>query len=307
MRDNNIDIKLSIPPEAAGKRLDQALSQLLPDYSRARIQDWILQGNVLLDGSKCRPKDKVKGNEQVEIQLELQPEGEWLPQDIPIDVVYADDDIIVVNKPIGLVVHPGAGVPDGTLVNALLHYDKNLEKLPRAGIVHRLDKDTSGLLVVARSIKAHTSLIGQLQTKSMQREYDAIVNGEMISGGTVNANIGRNPKNRLKMAVVEGGKPAVTHYRVKEKFAKYTYIHCQLETGRTHQIRVHMAHIGHPLLGDALYGIRGDSLKQKLRRQALHAVRLTLKHPANGEEMTFEAPLPKDMQEILEILRHDQS
>lgn len=305
MRDNHIDIKLSIPNELAGKRLDQALSQLLADYSRARIQEWIHEGSVLIDGKEWKPKDKVKGDEQVIIDVALEPEGEWLPQDIPVDVIYEDEDIIVVNKPVGLVVHPGAGVPDGTLVNALLYYDINLQKLPRAGIVHRLDKDTSGLLVIARSIRAHTSLIEQLQSKSMQREYDAIANGKIMSDGTVEASIGRNPKNRLKMAVVNGGKPAVTHYKVKEKFEKYTYVHCQLETGRTHQIRVHMAHIGHPLLGDATYGIKSDKLKQKLRRQALHAAQLTLVHPGTGVTMTFKAPLPEDIQAILELLRND--
>ncbi len=307
MRDNNIAIKLSIPDEKAGMRLDQALSQLLSDYSRARIQQWIHDGNVLLDGKTCKPRDKVSGSEEVSIDVELEPEGQWLPQDIPLEIIYEDEDIIVVNKPIGLIVHPGAGVPDGTLVNALLHYDINLQKLPRAGIVHRLDKDTSGLLVIARSIRAHTSLIDQLQTKTMQREYAAIVNGELSSGGTVDASIGRHPKNRLKMAVVNGGKTAVTHYRIKEQFTKYTYVHCQLETGRTHQIRVHMAHIGHALLGDAVYGTKSDKLKQKLRRQALHAARLTLKHPGTGKAMTFESPLPKDIEEILELLRNDYS
>ncbi len=302
MPDNKLDFKLEIPADLAGKRLDQALSQLLPQYSRARIQQWVQDQSVIVNGVTIKSKDKVNAGDKVEIAVTLTPEGEWLPQDIPLNIIYEDADIIVVNKPAGLVVHPGAGVPDGTLVNALLHYDKTLANVPRAGIVHRLDKDTSGLLVVARSLTAHPHLVEQLQTRTMRREYDCIVNGTLISGGKVDAPVGRHPSNRLKMAVVPNGKPAVTHYRIKRKFEKYTYIHCQLETGRTHQIRVHMAHINHAILGDLLYGPKSYPLQDKIKRQALHAIQLTLQHPRTHETMTFHSELPDDIQHILTCL-----
>jgi 23S rRNA pseudouridine1911/1915/1917 synthase len=302
-----------IPEALAGRRLDQALAELFPSYSRSRLQQWIKAGEVLLNQQPVIARYRVAGGEHVEIDAQLQLETEARPQAIGLDVRFQDEHLLVLNKAAGLVVHPAAGNPDGTLQNALLHYDPQLAALPRAGIVHRLDKDTSGLMVVARSLGAHRSLVAQLQARTVQREYLALVQSVLAAGGTVDAPIGRHPRDRLRMAVVESGKPAVTHYRVVERFAAHTLLRASLETGRTHQIRVHMAHIRCPLVGDPLYGgrqklPRGASaqLRQALsafRRQALHAARLQLLHPATGETVSWEAELPNDFSSLIDVLR----
>jgi len=302
-----------IPETSAGRRLDQVLAELFPSFSRSRLQQWIKAGKVLLNQQPVIARYRVAGGEQVEIRAQLQRQTEVRPQDIPLDIRFQDKHLLVLNKPAGLVVHPAAGNPDGTLQNALLFYDPELASLPRAGIVHRLDKDTSGLMVVARSLSAHKSLVEQLQARSVKREYLALVQSVLAAGGTVDAPIGRHPRDRLRMAVVDSGKPAITHYRVLERFAAHTLVQARLETGRTHQIRVHMAHIRCPLVGDPLYGgrlrlPRGASadLREAIsafRRQALHAVRLQLIHPASGETVGWEVEIPKDFKELLEALR----
>ncbi|MCP3667928.1 MAG: 23S rRNA pseudouridine(1911/1915/1917) synthase RluD [Gammaproteobacteria bacterium] len=307
--------KAQIGADLSGKRLDQALAKLFPDFSRSRLQQWIKQGKVTLDGRPCGVRDKVIGGEWVELEAVQEAQVECHPQNIPLDIVFEDGDLLVVNKPVGLVVHPAAGNPDGTLQNALLHHDPELIHLPRAGIVHRLDKETSGLLVVARTQRSHRSLVEQLQARAFDREYRAIVQGVMTAGGTVDEPIGRHPIHRIRMAVVRDGKPAVTHYRVLERFAAHSFIRVNLETGRTHQIRVHMAHIHYPLVGDPLYAGRlripkgaSEALRQALhgfRHQALHARRLGLEHPSTGEWLQWEAPLPKDVGELLNSLRRD--
>jgi 23S rRNA pseudouridine1911/1915/1917 synthase len=299
----------------AGRRLDQVLAELFADYSRSRLQRWIRDGRVTLDGKPCRAKEKVWGGETIRLQPVMEEEVDAKAQAIPLDILFEDETLLVVNKPAGLVVHPAAGNPDGTLLNALLHHQPHLSQLPRAGIVHRLDKETSGLLVVAKTLQAQTSLVAQLQARSVKREYRAIAQGVMTAGGHIDEPIGRHPVNRLKMAVIDSGKPAVTHYRVLERFRAHTYLRVNLETGRTHQIRVHLAHIRHPLLGDPLYGghLRlpagaSEPLRTALRqfhRQALHALRLALQHPQSGEIMSWEAPLPDDMQRLLVLLAED--
>jgi 23S rRNA pseudouridine1911/1915/1917 synthase len=304
-----------VPETLGGQRLDQALARLFPDYSRARLQQWIKSGQVLVDGKQLRPKDKVLGGEHVEVQATTEQEVTWQAQPIPLEIVYEDADILVINKPAGLVVHPASGNPDGTLVNALLNHAPELEQVPRAGIIHRLDKETSGLLVVARNLKAQKKLVELLQARIMKRQYQAVICGIMPSGGTVEAPIGRHPVDRKRMAVVANGKQAITHYRVIQRYRAHTHIRVDLETGRTHQIRVHMAHIRHPLVGDPVYGQRlripPDSSEQMIetlrgfRRQALHAARLGLEHPATGEHMEWEAPLPEDMVRLLEVLQQD--
>jgi 23S rRNA pseudouridine1911/1915/1917 synthase len=306
-----------IPSEMAGRRLDQALSELFPQYSRSRLQQWIKEGHVLVDGAVLRARDKVWGNEQVQVTVVVEEEVEARPENIPLQIVYQDDAIVVINKPVGMVVHPAAGNRDGTLLNALLHHFPKAVNVPRAGIVHRLDKDTSGLLVIARSLAAHTALVEQLQARKVEREYDAIVIGVMVAGGTIDAPIGRHSVDRKRMAVVPGGKEAVTHYRVVERFRGHTYIKAYLETGRTHQIRVHMSSIHHPLVGDTVYGGRlripaGSSpelraMLKNFRRQALHAARLKLIHPITQELMQWTASWPEDMQALLTVLREDCS
>ncbi|MCH9711176.1 MAG: 23S rRNA pseudouridine(1911/1915/1917) synthase RluD [Proteobacteria bacterium] len=307
-------LNIVIPDRLIGQRIDSALAAMLPDYSRSKITAWVRSGKALLNNKTFKPKEKVLGGEVIALTLVKEKSNAWLGEDIDIDVVYEDDDIIVVNKPVGLVTHPGAGNWTGTLANALLHYEPSLATLDRAGIVHRLDKNTSGLMVVARSELAQKNLVEQLQTHAVSREYSAIVYGHMISGGTVDAPIGRDPKDRIRQAVVEEGegKEAVTHYRVIDRFAHHTHVKCILETGRTHQIRVHMSHIEHPLIADPMYGgkIRfpkkaDEKLKEvlkKFNRQALHAKNLTLSHPITGEEMSWKAPLPKDLQDLLQAL-----
>jgi 23S rRNA pseudouridine1911/1915/1917 synthase len=308
-------LELEVPENAMGMRLDQLLAEQFSDYSRSRIQRWIKQGFVLKDGESCRPKDKVLGGECLRIYPVLEEEVTDRPEAIPLDILYEDDTLLVVNKPAGMVVHPAAGNPSGTLMNGLLGHESSLAQVPRAGIVHRLDKETSGLLVVAKTLQAQNDLVQQLQERSVKREYRAVVQGVMTAGGKVDAPIARHPVNRLRMAVIDSGKPAVTHYRVLQRFRAHSYLKVNLETGRTHQIRVHMAHIHYPLVGDPLYGGRlklpagaGDPLIQCLRgfrRQALHAQRLSLSHPRSGETMQWEAPLPEDMQQLLQALQED--
>lgn len=312
----NIELQATIPDTLNGSRLDQALAQLFPQYSRSQLQQWIKQNAVTINTKPCtKPREKVTEGQIIHIDATLEDKENWAGEDIPLTILYEDKHLIVLNKPAGIVVHPGAGNPDKTLVNALLHYAPELKKLPRGGIVHRLDKDTSGVMMVARTLEAHHALVQALQAREVSREYEAIVLGVMIAGGTVNEPMGRHPRARTKMAVVKSGKHAVTHYRVMEKFRAHTHVHINLETGRTHQIRVHLSHINYPLVGDPVYGKhRGfpstlsEPLKQALKsfkRQALHAKRLTFQHPTTGETKTFEAPTPDDMQSLLTLLRED--
>jgi 23S rRNA pseudouridine1911/1915/1917 synthase len=314
---HSIQLHCRIPAKYAGQRLDQALAQLWPEYSRARLQQWIKAGYIRVDGRLPRPRDRVAGGELVSGTCPQPAETSAQPQALVLDIRYEDDAIIVLNKPAGLVVHPAAGNPDRTLVNALLHRAPELAALPRAGLVHRLDKDTSGLLVVARSLRAHTSLVAQLQDRTMGREYAAIVQGVVVAGGTVDAPIGRHPIERKRMAIVANGRAAVTHYRVLERFRAHSYLQIRLETGRTHQIRVHMAYIRFPILGDPVYGGRlrippdaspeCATVLREFRRQALHAVRLELTHPASGERLRWQAELPDDMARLVEVLREDSA
>ena len=306
-----------IPDRLIGQRIDSAMAQMLPDYSRSKITTWVRSGGALINGKTFKPKEKILGGEIVTLNIKAEKTNDWKAEDIPLDIVFEDDNIIVVNKPVGLVTHPGAGNWTGTLANALLHYDPSLANLDRAGIVHRLDKNTSGLMVVARSELAQKNLVEQLQTHAVSREYSAIVYGHMISGGTVDEPIGRDPKDRIRQAVVEDGKDAVTHYRVIDRFAHHTHVKAILETGRTHQIRVHLSYIGHPLIADPMYGgkIRfpkkaDDHLKnalKKFNRQALHAKKLTLTHPITFEQMSWKAPLPQDLQDLLKVLQEFDS
>jgi 23S rRNA pseudouridine1911/1915/1917 synthase len=304
-----------IPSEFSGKRLDQALALLFPEHSRARLQSWIKANQVQVNGVFLRGKDKIQGGELIEINAEIAVTETWQAQALPLQVVYEDEYLLVINKPMGLVVHPAIGNPDKTLLNALLHHCPTLATLPRAGIIHRLDKDTSGLLVIAKTLQTHTYLVNELQSRHIHREYETIVNGVMTAGGTVDAPIGRHPTHRTKMAVTNNGKPALTHYRVLKKFRAHTHVHVQLETGRTHQIRVHMAHIHYPIVGDAAYGGRVylpkqatpqlSEILQHFKRQALHAKQLTLVHPSSQEILKFIAPLPSDMQNLLDELNND--
>ncbi|HET7650020.1 MAG TPA: 23S rRNA pseudouridine(1911/1915/1917) synthase RluD [Gammaproteobacteria bacterium] len=304
-----------IPAELAGHRLDQALAQLFPGYSRSRLTQWIKEGQVTLDQRIPRPRDIVMGGQHVRIVAAEEPVEGVEPEALPLNLIYEDAALIIVNKPAGLVVHPGAGNAAGTLQNALLHHAPELINVPRCGLVHRLDKDTSGLLAVARTLEAHTRLVAALAAREFEREYEAIVVGVMTGGGTVDAPIARHGVDRKRMSVREGGREAVTHYRVIRRYRAHTHLGVKLETGRTHQIRVHLAHIHHPLLGDPVYGRRlaiprdaNDAFVEALRafrRQALHARRLGLAHPVTGEFMRWDAPLPEDMQHLLQALETD--
>lgn len=309
---DTIRVNAVIPDALANSRLDQAAAQLFPDYSRARLQGWIKSGALTLNRQQARPRDKVLGGEQLELLATLQDEGDWQPQVIDFGLLYEDEALIVLNKPAGLVVHPAAGHADGTLINALLNHCPSLAQLPRAGIVHRLDKDTSGLMVVAKTPAAHHALVKQLQARSVHREYEALVFGRLTGGGVVSEPIGRHPRQRKKMAVVGGGKEAVTHYRLIRRFGHFSHVRCLLETGRTHQIRVHMAHIHHPLIGDPLYAGRPRIPKgasaalidavRAFSRQALHARRLELVHPLSGEAAQWESELPEDFTALRRVL-----
>ncbi len=306
-----------VPLALGGRRFDQAVAVMFPEFSRSRLSGWIKSGALTLDGAPAVPRQVLRGGEDVRLEAQLQAEVSSQPQDLGLDVVYEDAHLLVVNKPAGLVVHPGAGNPAGTLMNALLFHDPQLAELPRAGIVHRLDKDTSGLLVVARDLPTSTALVDLLSRHEVERQYEAVVVGTLVAGGTVDAPIGRSLGDRLRQAVrdEEDGKRAVTHYRLRERFRAHSLIQCRLETGRTHQIRVHMTHVGHPLVGDPVYGgglklpkRASDALIATLRgfrRQALHAERLSFIHPASGEPMTFTAPRPDDMQALIEALQTD--
>jgi 23S rRNA pseudouridine1911/1915/1917 synthase len=308
-----------VPRGAAGRRFDQALAEMFPDYSRSRLSGWIKSGAVTLDGVQAPPRQLLRGGEQVCLQVELENEVSSAPEDIALTIVHEDEHLLVLNKPAGLVVHPGAGNPAGTLLNALLHHDPKLAELPRAGIVHRLDKDTSGLMVVARTLPTYTALVGLLSRHEVERQYEAVVLGTMVAGGTVDAPIGRSMGDRLRQAVrdEEDGKRAVTHYRLRERFRAHSLLQCQLETGRTHQIRVHLAHAGHPLVGDPLYGgglklPKGASAElvavlRGFRRQALHAEKLSFIHPASGEALSFGAERPADQLALIEALRADMA
>jgi len=305
----------AVPGELAGLRLDQALARMFPEYSRSRLKEWLLAGNVSIDGAQMRPRDPVSGGELVALRPAADAVVRAAPQPIPIDVVFEDADVLIVNKPAGLVVHPGAGNAAGTLMNGLLHHAPELEALPRAGIIHRIDKDTTGLLLVAKTLPAHTALVRRLAEREISRHYLAVCRGVLTGGGTINEPVARHPVDRKRMSVQSDGKPAVTHYTVIERFRAFTYIRVRLETGRTHQIRVHFAYRRHPLLGDPVYGGRlalpagaTDPLVAMLRRfkrQALHAARLEFEHPVSGERLVFEVPPPDDFLELLAVLRDD--
>jgi 23S rRNA pseudouridine1911/1915/1917 synthase len=306
---------MSIPDDFAGLRLDQALARMFPQYSRSRLKEWLLAGAIVVEGGPKRPRDAVSGGETVSLQPVAEVSVRAEPEPIALDIAHEDDDLLVVNKPAGLVVHPGAGNPAGTLMNGLLHRVPMLEEIPRAGIIHRLDKDTSGLLLVAKSLIAHTALVRLLAEREISRHYLAICNGVLTGGGTIDEPISRHPVDRKRMSVQQNGKPAVTHYTVKERFAAFTYVNVKLETGRTHQIRVHFAHRRHALVGDQVYGGRlalpkgaSDEVIQVLRhfkRQALHATRLAFEHPSSGEQIDFEVSPPKDFEMLVDILQRD--
>ena len=309
-----IEHQLNIPETYIGQRLDQTLAQLLPDYSRNQIKSWILQGNITVNGQKQRPKFKLQGHETIDLQAQQVVETPLTAEPIPLNIIFEDDTLLIINKPAGMVVHPGAGNPNGTLINGLLHHCPDLEHLPRAGLIHRLDKDTTGLIVIGKTHQAVTDLTQQLQNRDIKREYRAIVQGNFIAGGTIEQPIGRHPKARQKMAVHPMGKPAITHFRVLNHFRGHTELRVMLETGRTHQIRVHFAYHHHALVGDSTYGKLHipaqctPELHQKLvnfPRQALHAKKIKLTHPLKKTVYEWQAPLPDDMQQLLGVLEHD--
>lgn len=308
-------ISIAIPKEYTGQRLDQALAALLPQYSRTRLKSWIEDGHALIDGKQWRPRDIVLGDETVLVTPVMVADERVKPEEIELDLIHEDKHLLVVNKPPGLVVHPGAGNPAGTLQNALLHYDKKLAQLPRAGIVHRIDKDTSGLLVIARTLPAHTALTEMIEAHEINRHYEAVCVGVMTAGGTIDAPIGRHPVDRIKMSIRSNGREAITHYRVIKRFRAHSHVSLQLETGRTHQIRVHLAHVGYPIVGDVVYGKRllipkgaNEKVANTLRgfqRQALHAARLEFTHPITHKAISCKAALPADMKQLLKALESD--
>lgn len=308
-----LSLQFQLDETYLGQRIDQVAATIWSDFSREKLKQWLKEGHLLVNGNSVKPKYKCEGFELLTLEVELEAQTRSLPEDIPLDIVYEDDDIIVLNKPVGMVVHPGAGNSSGTLVNALLHHYPKSAELTRAGLVHRIDKDTSGLLVVAKNLEAQFSLSKQLAKKTVYRVYDLIVYGNVIAGGTVDEPIKRHPVDRVKMAVLPGGKDAVTHYNVKERFQHFTRIQARLETGRTHQIRVHFSYIGFGLVGDPVYMPRVrvpagatellDETLRGFRRQALHAAELGLKHPRTGEEMLFKAPWPADLATLVDVLR----
>ena len=313
-----IKLQAEVTDDLSGKRLDQAAAQLFPDFSRARLQHWIKAGSLRVNGAGRRNRDKVFVSDLLSIDAELSAEEPWSAQPMALDVIFEDQSLLVINKPAGAVVHPAAGHREGTLLNGLLHYCPQLELVPRAGIVHRLDKDTTGLMVVAKTLQAHTALVKQLQARTVSREYEAVVNGVLTAGGTIDQPLGRHPVNRKKQAVLDGGgrgKEAITHFTVISRFRAHTHVRVRLETGRTHQIRVHFAHLQYPLVGDRMYGGRlripagcSQELEEALRgfgRQALHARRLGLLHPDDGQPMNWESGLPTDMKSLLAALARD--
>ena len=312
----NIELSAEVPSESGGQRLDQVAAQLFAEYSRSRLVTWIKDGRLTVDGNVLRPRDLVYGGSILQLTAEQEAQGEWIAQDIALDIVYEDDQILVINKPAGLVVHPAAGHADGTLLNALLHHVPDIVNVPRAGIVHRLDKDTTGLMVVAKTLQAQTQLVNQLQGRTVSRIYECIVIGVVTAGGKIDAPIGRHGQQRQRMAVMDNGKPAVSHYRVLDRFRSHTHVRVKLETGRTHQIRVHMAYINFPLIGDPAYGGRfrippaaSQTLVESLKtfpRQALHARFLELDHPVTGQRMRWESPLPEDFVWLLSLLKQDR-
>ncbi len=303
----------TIPENFAGKRIDQAWAELFPQYSRMRLKSWLETGEALINGKHRKPKDKIAGNEEVIIHATVELACEDTAENIPLNIIFEDESLIVINKPVGLVVHPAAGNRSSTLLNALLYHAPELANLPRAGIIHRIDKETSGLLIIAKTLEAQTDLVKQLQAREITREYEAIIQGTLTGGGSVSEPIGRHSHHRTKMAVVANGKPATTHYWVIERFQSHTHIRVKLETGRTHQIRVHMEHINHPLVGDPTYGGRMKlpkgasdeliSMLKDFKRQALHARRLEFMHPVTKEPMALEAELPEDMESLLKMLK----
>lgn len=309
--------QMTVPDALAGLRLDQALAQMFPDYSRSRLKAWLIDGVVLVDGEKRRPKDRVDGGEEIELNAVAEIAVRSEPEPIRLDIVFEDESMLVINKQAGLVVHPGAGNPKGTLMNGLLHHVPSLEELPRAGIVHRLDKDTTGLMLVGKTLAAHTALVRALAERDVSRHYVAICQGVLTGGGVIDEPIGRHPVDRTRMSVRDNGRPAVTHYTVRERFRAHTFVNVRLETGRTHQIRVHFAHRRHALVGDVAYGGRlaipsgaSDALIDALRRfkrQSLHAARLQLLHPTSGEELEFEASTPEDLVTLIGVLRDDNN
>ncbi|MEQ8407958.1 MAG: 23S rRNA pseudouridine(1911/1915/1917) synthase RluD [Gammaproteobacteria bacterium] len=311
-----INLQAEVPDNLSGSRLDQIAAILFPDYSRARLQTWIKDGSLLVNDQQLRPKDRVNSGDNLVVEAILAKVDDWAPEPVPLNIVYEDEHLIVLNKATDTVVHPAAGHHDGTLLNGLLHHCPELEELPRAGIVHRLDKDTTGLMVVAKTLPSHTSLVRQLQARDIAREYQAVVQGVLTGGGTIDEPLDRHPVNRKKRAVVHDGQDAVTHYRLIRRYRAHSHVWVKLETGRTHQIRVHMAHRNYPLVGDPLYGGRlqipagcSEELRATLkgfRRQALHATRLALAHPVSGEEISWEAPRPDDMELLLAALTADQ-
>jgi len=305
----------TVPDDFSGLRLDQALAKMFPEFSRSRLKAWLLAGHITVDGESLRPRDPVIGGELVALTARSEVSVSVLPEPIVLNVVYEDSSLMIINKPAGLVVHPGAGNRDGTLMNGLLHHAPGLEELPRAGIIHRLDKDTSGLLLVPKTLPVHTALVRQLADREIARHYLAVCVGVLTGGGTIDAPIARHPVDRKRMSVQDSGKPAITHFKVRERFRAHTYVDVRLETGRTHQIRVHFAHRRHALVGDPVYGGRlalpkgaGDRLIEALRRfrrQALHAARLEFVHPDSGERVSFEAQPPEDFEQLLDALRED--
>lgn len=310
---NNECLQEIVPSSYKGQRIDKVLALMFPDYSRSKLKDWLLNGNIKINNQVVSPSSIINGDEEISFVLpKEESETHLIGQDIALDIIFADEDVIIVNKPAGLVVHPGAGNPDNTLVNALVHYDNALQSLPRAGIIHRLDKDTSGLLVVARNLKAHTSLVQQMQLREIKRHYLALVFGHIIAGDTIETGYGRDPRNRLKMTVCNSEREAITKYTVNKQYKFATLVNVELMTGRTHQIRVHMTYIKHPIIGDQLYRNRfslGKNVPEEIRdkinnfkRQALHACKLTLTHPKTHELMTFESKTPSDFQDILNLL-----
>ncbi len=314
---DSLQLEDFVPDECAGMRLDQALAQIFSDFSRGQLTKWIKAGFVTVDKRQLRPRDAVLGGEHIVINATVERvDDTWIAEDIKLDIIHEDDDVLILNKEAGMVVHPGAGNQNGTLVNALLNHAPQLEGIPRAGIVHRIDKGTTGLLMIAKTLQAHNSLVGQLQERSVLREYQAISMGVMTAGGTVDEPIGRHPIDRKRMAVTSSGKTAITHYRVEQRFRAHTHIRCKLETGRTHQIRVHMAHVHYPLLGDPVYGGRlrlpkgasdtcVDALKS-FRRQALHAGLLGFIHPTSEQEVSWRVEMPEDMLNVLDLLEKDK-